>query len=105
MMRRRMLQAAGGQLVVTPNTQPELISEAVARGFYVVAGVATPTEALAALQAGAQALKWRRLQQHLLQRLQYMICVKQLTAEWKFQIYGSRKKTEASQVFLKQNKL
>jgi len=51
------LQAAGGQLMVTPNTQPELIRLAVERGLFVIAGVATPSEAFAALQMGAQALK------------------------------------------------
>lgn len=52
------LSAAGGRLMVTPNTNPTLITEAVSTyGFQVCAGFATASEAFAALQAGAQALK------------------------------------------------
>jgi 2-dehydro-3-deoxyphosphogalactonate aldolase len=51
------LAAAGGKLVVTPNTRPSLIAHAVARGLHVAAGFATASEAFDALDAGAQALK------------------------------------------------
>jgi 2-dehydro-3-deoxyphosphogalactonate aldolase len=51
------LVAAGGRLVVTPNTRPALIEYAVARGLHVAAGFATASEAFDALDAGAQALK------------------------------------------------
>jgi 2-dehydro-3-deoxyphosphogalactonate aldolase len=51
------LAAAGGRLVVTPNTRPAVISHAVQRGLWVAAGMATATEAFDALDAGAQALK------------------------------------------------
>ncbi|MCT4704735.1 2-dehydro-3-deoxy-6-phosphogalactonate aldolase [Enterobacteriaceae bacterium H11S18] len=51
------LAAMGGKLVVTPNTQPEVIRRAVASGMTVCAGCATATEAFNALDAGAQALK------------------------------------------------
>lgn len=51
------LAAAGGRLVVTPNTRPALIAHAVARGLHVAAGFATASEAFDALDAGAQALK------------------------------------------------
>ncbi len=51
------LAVAGGQLVVTPNTRPSLIAHAVQRGLYVAAGFATASEAFAAIDAGAQALK------------------------------------------------
>lgn len=51
------LADAGGRLVVTPNTRPALIAHAVARGHHVAAGFATASEAFAALDAGAQALK------------------------------------------------
>jgi len=51
------LVAAGGTLMVTPNTDPPLIRAAVAQGLYTAIGFATATEAFAALQAGAQALK------------------------------------------------
>lgn len=51
------LAEAGGKLAVTPNTRPALIAHAVARGLHVAAGFATASEAFAALDAGAQALK------------------------------------------------
>ena len=51
------LLEAGGKLVVTPNTRPALIAYAVRRGMFVAAGFATASEAFAALEAGAQALK------------------------------------------------
>jgi 2-dehydro-3-deoxyphosphogalactonate aldolase len=51
------LAQAGGRLVVTPNTRPALIARAVSRGLQVAAGFATASEAFAALDAGAQALK------------------------------------------------
>ncbi|CAI1116921.1 2-dehydro-3-deoxy-6-phosphogalactonate aldolase [Serratia quinivorans] len=51
------LAALGGQLVVTPNTQPAVIRRAVALGMTVCAGCATASEAFNALEAGAQALK------------------------------------------------
>ena len=51
------LAEAGGRLVVTPNTRPALIGHAVQRGLQVAAGFATASEAFAAIDAGAQALK------------------------------------------------
>ncbi|WP_372525882.1 2-dehydro-3-deoxy-6-phosphogalactonate aldolase [Piscinibacter sp.] len=51
------LAEAGGRLVVTPNTRPALIAHAVQRGLQVAAGFATASEAFAAIDAGAQALK------------------------------------------------
>ncbi|GDX06877.1 2-dehydro-3-deoxy-6-phosphogalactonate aldolase [Buttiauxella sp. A111] len=51
------LAAMGGKLVVTPNTQPEVIRRAVSHGMTVCAGCATASEAFNALDAGAQALK------------------------------------------------
>jgi len=52
------LAAAGGRLMVTPNTNPDLIEQAVGTyGFEVCAGFATASEAFSALQAGAQSLK------------------------------------------------
>jgi 2-dehydro-3-deoxyphosphogalactonate aldolase len=51
------LAAVGGRLVVTPNTRPALIAHAVRLGLQVAAGFATASEAFAALDAGAQALK------------------------------------------------
>lgn len=49
--------AAGGRLLVSPNCVPAVISRAAELGMYCAPGVATPTEAFAALDAGAHALK------------------------------------------------
>ncbi|MFK3659408.1 2-dehydro-3-deoxy-6-phosphogalactonate aldolase [Scandinavium sp. NPDC088450] len=51
------LAAMGSKLVVTPNTNPDVIRRAVSHGMTVCAGCATATEAFAALEAGAQTLK------------------------------------------------
>ncbi len=51
------LTALGASFIVTPNTNPALIRYAVDRGLQVCAGFATPSEAFAALDAGAQMLK------------------------------------------------
>lgn len=47
----------GGTLMVTPNTDPDTIRQARRRGLYTAIGFMTPSEAFAALAAGAQALK------------------------------------------------
>jgi len=49
--------AAGGRLLVAPNCNPEVIRRGVDLGMLCAPGVATPTEAFAALAAGAHALK------------------------------------------------
>jgi 2-dehydro-3-deoxyphosphogalactonate aldolase len=51
------VHAAGGRLMVAPNCNPGVISHAVARGLLTAPGIATATEAFAALDAGAHALK------------------------------------------------
>lgn len=51
------LADAGGDLVVMPHGDPVVIAAAKAMGLACVPGVATPTEAFAALAAGADALK------------------------------------------------
>lgn len=51
------VHAAGGRLMVSPNCEPAVIRRAVALGMLAAPGVATPTEAFAALAAGAHALK------------------------------------------------
>lgn len=51
------VQSAGGRLIVMPHADTAVIHEARQRGLVCVPGAATPTEALAALQAGAHALK------------------------------------------------
>lgn len=48
---------AGGRLIVAPNMDPDVIAAAKALGLVVLPGVATPTEAFAALKAGADGLK------------------------------------------------
>ena len=48
---------AGGDLVVAPNTDPAVISKAKALGLLALPGAATPSEAFAALAAGADAVK------------------------------------------------
>ena len=53
----REVQAAGGRLIVSPHVDVEVVREAVRLGLACVPGVATPSEAFAALSAGAHALK------------------------------------------------
>jgi 2-dehydro-3-deoxyphosphogalactonate aldolase len=49
--------AAGGRLIVAPNADAEVIAAAKRLGLTVLPGVATPSEAFAALKAGADGLK------------------------------------------------
>lgn len=51
------VQAAGGRLVVAPNFNPEVVREARELGMSCLPGVMTPSEAFAALEAGATGLK------------------------------------------------
>jgi len=51
------VRRAGGELIVMPHADPEVIRAARAAHLAVMPGVATPTEAFAALAAGADALK------------------------------------------------
>lgn len=51
------VHAAGGKLLVTPNTNPAVIARGVALGMEPLPGFATPTEAFAAIAAGARRLK------------------------------------------------
>lgn len=53
----RELQAAGGEMVVSPNFNAEVIAESVRLGLLSLPGVMTPTEAFGALAAGATGLK------------------------------------------------
>jgi 2-dehydro-3-deoxyphosphogalactonate aldolase len=48
---------AGGDLIVMPHADPTIVKAAKARGLIALPGVATPTEAFAALDAGADGLK------------------------------------------------
>jgi 2-dehydro-3-deoxyphosphogalactonate aldolase len=49
--------AAGGRLIVAPNTNVEVIEETVAAGLVSCPGYFTPSDAFDALEAGATALK------------------------------------------------
>src|SRR6201999_3927545 len=49
--------AAGGRLMVSPNTDPEVIRRAVVAGMIPFPGSATASEAFAAIEAGARHLK------------------------------------------------
>jgi 2-dehydro-3-deoxyphosphogalactonate aldolase len=51
------VRAAGGELIVMPHADTAVIRAAKAAGAVCMPGVATPTEAFAALEAGADALK------------------------------------------------
>ena len=51
------IQAAGGRLIVSPNTNPGVIAATAAAGLISCPGYFTPTEAFVALDAGATALK------------------------------------------------
>ncbi len=53
----RDVHAAGGQLIVSPNFDAHVVREAVRLGLTCLPGIATPTEAFAALAAGAHGLK------------------------------------------------
>ncbi len=48
---------AGGQLIISPNTNPAVIRAAKALGLLSIPGFFTPSEAFTALEAGADALK------------------------------------------------
>ena len=51
------VKKAGGRLVVSPNANPQVIEATVAAGMISSPGIFTPSEAFAALDAGAHALK------------------------------------------------
>ena len=51
------LKASGGQISVSPDCNPPVIARAVERGLVPLPGVFTPTEAFAAVRAGARHLK------------------------------------------------
>ena len=53
----RQVHAAGGRLVVCPHFDARVVEAAVERDLLALPGVMTPTEAFAALEAGAAGLK------------------------------------------------
>ncbi|PYB74134.1 2-dehydro-3-deoxy-6-phosphogalactonate aldolase [Rhizobium wuzhouense] len=52
------LHGVGGNLLVTPNVEPDVIRRAVSHGMVTMPGVFTATEALLAAKSGAAALKF-----------------------------------------------
>lgn len=52
------VQAAGGRLIVSPSTDPQVIGAAVTAGMVSAPGYFTPSEAFTAIKAGAHALKF-----------------------------------------------
>ena len=52
------VKACGGNLIVSPNVDRAVIARALELGMRVMPGVMTPTEALAAIDAGARDLKF-----------------------------------------------
>ena len=53
----RRVADAGGRIIVSPNSNPAVIEASVAAGLVSAPGYFTPSEAFAALAAGAHALK------------------------------------------------
>jgi 2-dehydro-3-deoxyphosphogalactonate aldolase len=53
----REVQEAGGRLIVSPNTNTDVIAAAAAAGLVSCPGYFTPSEAFAAIAAGATAIK------------------------------------------------
>ena len=51
------VHAAGGRLIVSPHCDVRVIRHAVQRGMLCAPGIVTPSEAFAALEAGAHVLK------------------------------------------------
>lgn len=51
------VRGAGGQMIISPNTNTDVIAASAAAGLVSIPGFATPSEAFAALGAGATALK------------------------------------------------
>ena len=51
------VQDAGGRMIISPNTNPDVIRATAAKGIASLPGYFTPSEGFAALAAGATALK------------------------------------------------
>ena len=51
------VRAAGGTMIISPNANPGVIAASAAAGLVSLPGIATPSEAFAAIEAGANALK------------------------------------------------
>ena len=53
----RAVQQVGGRLIISPNSNLSVIAQSAQAGLVSMPGYFTPTEAFAAVQAGASALK------------------------------------------------
>jgi 2-dehydro-3-deoxyphosphogalactonate aldolase len=53
----RRVRDAGGRIIISPNTNVDVIGETAAEGMVSCPGYFTPSEAFAAIRAGAMALK------------------------------------------------
>lgn len=51
------VRQAGGSIIVSPNFNPQVVRETISEGLISLPGVATPSEAFAALEIGAHAIK------------------------------------------------
>ena len=51
------VRAAGGTMIISPNANPRVIAASADAGLVSLPGIATPSEAFAAIEAGATALK------------------------------------------------
>lgn len=51
------VKAAGGKIIVSPHCDPDIIKATKAESMYSLPGAATPTEAIMAIKAGADAIK------------------------------------------------
>jgi 2-dehydro-3-deoxyphosphogalactonate aldolase len=51
------VRGAGGTMIISPNANPAVIAASAAAGLVSLPGIVTPSEAFAALDAGATALK------------------------------------------------
>lgn len=54
----KQLADLGGRIMVSPNTDPQVITAASEAGLYAMPGCFTPSEAFLALKSGASALKF-----------------------------------------------
>ena len=53
----RRCRDAGAEMIISPNTDPRVIRETVSLGMQTIPGAVTPTEAFAAIAAGARNIK------------------------------------------------
>ncbi len=51
------VERAGGRMIISPNANGAVIAQTARRGMVSLPGIATPSEAFAAIEAGANALK------------------------------------------------